>query len=261
MIRPATRRTPCRPRSPSSAASSDARSWRGTEAATPSPSTRPRSTPSSSSAWWRRAVTRSPGVSRGGRLMPSVRPWPSCEDHHWPTWSTTRSPGRPRRGWRRLGLDAHEGLVEAELASGRHAEVVPVLTDLVWSHPLRERFHSQLILALYRCGRQADALRGVPGGPPGPPRRARGRAGAGVAGPRAGRALPRPGAGLAGRAARGAPCRQPADDAELLRRPGRGAEAAAGADRRGPAGGRDRRRRRRQDPTRPRRRGTAGRGG
>ena len=119
------------------------------------------------------AVTRSPGVSRGGRLMPSVRPWPSCEDHRWPAWSTTRSPGRPRRGWS-SGPDAHEGLAEAELASGRHAEVVPVLTDLVWSHPLRERLHSLLILALYRCGRQADALHRVPGGPPRPPRRARG---------------------------------------------------------------------------------------
>ena len=58
-----------------------------------------------------------------------------------------------------LILGAHEGLVDAQLATGAHAEVVAALTGLVRAHPLRERFHAQLILALYRCGRQADALR------------------------------------------------------------------------------------------------------
>jgi DNA-binding SARP family transcriptional activator len=36
--------------------------------------------------------------------------------------------------------------------------VVAELTALVQNHPLHERFHAQLIIALYRCGRQADAL-------------------------------------------------------------------------------------------------------
>ena len=58
-----------------------------------------------------------------------------------------------------LLLEAHEGRAEAELALGRHAELVVPLTELVRQHPLRERFHGQLIRALYRCGRQADALR------------------------------------------------------------------------------------------------------
>jgi DNA-binding SARP family transcriptional activator len=58
-----------------------------------------------------------------------------------------------------LVFDAHEGLMDARLAIGAHAEVVAALTGLVRAHPLRERFHAQLILALYRCGRQADALR------------------------------------------------------------------------------------------------------
>jgi DNA-binding SARP family transcriptional activator len=58
-----------------------------------------------------------------------------------------------------LVLAAHEGLIDAHLATARHAEVVPSLVDLVGAHPLRERFRAQLILALYRCGRQADALR------------------------------------------------------------------------------------------------------
>jgi DNA-binding SARP family transcriptional activator len=58
-----------------------------------------------------------------------------------------------------LVLAAHEGLADAQLNTGRHAEVVASLVDLVGAHPLRERFRAQLILALYRCGRQAEALR------------------------------------------------------------------------------------------------------
>lgn len=48
---------------------------------------------------------------------------------------------------------------ELLLALGRHAELVGALGQLVGRLPLRERFHEQLMLALYRSGRQADALR------------------------------------------------------------------------------------------------------
>jgi DNA-binding SARP family transcriptional activator len=53
---------------------------------------------------------------------------------------------------------ALEARVDAELACGRHAELVGELQALVAEHPLRERVHGQLMLALYRCARQADAL-------------------------------------------------------------------------------------------------------
>ena len=55
-------------------------------------------------------------------------------------------------------LAALEQRIEAELALGRHAELVPELDGLVREQPLRERLRGQLMLALYRCGRQAGAL-------------------------------------------------------------------------------------------------------
>ena len=63
-----------------------------------------------------------------------------------------------RRRLEELRLGALEARVEADLALGRHAELVPELESLVREHWLRERLRGQLMLALYRCGRQADAL-------------------------------------------------------------------------------------------------------
>lgn len=57
-----------------------------------------------------------------------------------------------------LRLALVEERTEAELALGRHAELVGDLDVLVREHPLRERLRGQLMLALYRSGRQADAL-------------------------------------------------------------------------------------------------------
>ena len=57
-----------------------------------------------------------------------------------------------------LRLAALEKRIEADLALGRHAELVAEVEALVAEHPLRERLRAQLMLALYRCGRQADAL-------------------------------------------------------------------------------------------------------
>ena len=57
-----------------------------------------------------------------------------------------------------LRLTAREELLEAELALGRRAELVAELEALIEAEPLRERPRAQLMLALYRSGRAADAL-------------------------------------------------------------------------------------------------------
>jgi YVTN family beta-propeller protein len=55
-------------------------------------------------------------------------------------------------------LAALEDRIDADLALGEHAALVGELDASVHDHPLRERLQAQLMLALYRCGRQADAL-------------------------------------------------------------------------------------------------------
>jgi WD40 repeat protein/DNA-binding SARP family transcriptional activator len=57
-----------------------------------------------------------------------------------------------------LRLAAIEDRSEAELALGRHTELAAELETLTAEHPLRERLHGQLMVALYRAGRQAEAL-------------------------------------------------------------------------------------------------------
>jgi DNA-binding SARP family transcriptional activator/streptogramin lyase len=55
-------------------------------------------------------------------------------------------------------LAALERRIDADLELGRHAELLSELERLVQQHPLREHLRGQLMLALYRCGRQAEAL-------------------------------------------------------------------------------------------------------
>jgi DNA-binding SARP family transcriptional activator len=57
-----------------------------------------------------------------------------------------------------LHVQALEWRIEADLHEGRHEQLIPELRDLTARHPLREHIHGQLMLALYRCGRQAEAL-------------------------------------------------------------------------------------------------------
>jgi DNA-binding SARP family transcriptional activator/Tfp pilus assembly protein PilF len=57
-----------------------------------------------------------------------------------------------------LHLQALEWRNDARLSLGQHSELLIELQALAAENPLRERFHAQLMLSLYRCGRQADAL-------------------------------------------------------------------------------------------------------
>jgi hypothetical protein len=64
-------------------------------------------------------------------------------------------------------LTSIEDRVDVMLALGGHHQAVAQLAGLIREHPLRERFRGQFRMALYRCGRQADASRGnLPSGNP-----------------------------------------------------------------------------------------------
>jgi DNA-binding SARP family transcriptional activator len=95
------------------------------------------------------------GPDREGRLREALALWrgPALADFEY----TEFAQGEIAR-LEELRLGALEERIDADLARGRHAEVVGELEGLVRAHPLRERLRAQLMLALYRSGRQAEAL-------------------------------------------------------------------------------------------------------
>ena len=90
-----------------------------------------------------------------------------------------------------LRLSVLQDRIDADLALGREGDLVGELERLVSEHPLSERLRGQLMLALYRAGRQAEALGGLPRGAGDAGRDARDRAGRRAAAARA--PDPRPG--------------------------------------------------------------------
>jgi DNA-binding SARP family transcriptional activator len=69
-----------------------------------------------------------------------------------------RFAGTDARRWEELRQATREDLIDAELATGRHAGAVADLETLVREQPFRERRWAQLMVALYRSARQAEAL-------------------------------------------------------------------------------------------------------
>ena len=92
-----------------------------------------------------------------------------------------------------LHLRCLEDRIERDLAAGRHDELVGELEGLVSEHPLREQLRCQSMLALYRAGRQAEALSSYQRAQNGAGRRTRDRAQPGA--PRTRESDPRTGSG------------------------------------------------------------------
>ena len=103
----------------------------------------------------RAALTRNAPDQAAARLRAALKLWrgPALAD-------LADGPGPRIEAFRleELKLSATEDRIESDLALGRHADVVGELEALVAAHPLRERLQGQLMIALYRCGRQAEAL-------------------------------------------------------------------------------------------------------
>ena len=89
------------------------------------------------------------------RLREALNLWrgPALADFAYEAFAQT-----PVARLEELRLAALELRIDADLALGRQRELAGELEALTRTHPLRERFHGQLMLALYRAGRQAEAL-------------------------------------------------------------------------------------------------------
>jgi DNA-binding SARP family transcriptional activator len=90
-----------------------------------------------------------------GRLAEALALWRGPALHDVPASPSVVAEAERLEQRRLTALEARLG---AELALGRHAETVDELRRLVAEHPLREQLRCRLMLAMYRCGRRAEAL-------------------------------------------------------------------------------------------------------
>jgi len=94
-------------------------------------------------------------ATRAGVLADALALWrgPALADFTYEPFAQ-----RTIRALEESRIQAGEDLLEAELELGRAGEIVPRVRDLIEAHPFRERLHGLLMTALYRSGRQAEAL-------------------------------------------------------------------------------------------------------
>ena len=102
-----------------------------------------------------RSARAGPAPSARDDLDAALALWrgPALADHRFEDFAQ-----REIRRLEELRIEAIEERIAAELAVGRDTDLVGELRALVDEHPLRERLRGQLMVALYRCGRQAEAL-------------------------------------------------------------------------------------------------------
>jgi DNA-binding SARP family transcriptional activator len=98
---------------------------------------------------------RLPADQRRARLDAALGLWrgPALADFAFDDFAQAET-----RRLEELRLVVHGERIDADLELGRHGDVIGQLEALVRDHPLRETFRRQLMLALYRAGRQAEAL-------------------------------------------------------------------------------------------------------
>lgn len=101
------------------------------------------------------AASRAAGVARVEQMREALALWrgPALSDVDGLPWLEEQAARLER-----LRLEGNQALLQARLALGEHAAVLPELEVLTREQPFDEGLHAQLVLALYRCGRQADAL-------------------------------------------------------------------------------------------------------
>jgi DNA-binding SARP family transcriptional activator/ABC-type branched-subunit amino acid transport system substrate-binding protein/streptogramin lyase len=103
----------------------------------------------------RRALARGDAGESAERLRTALALWrgPALAEFRYQEFAQTEIARLEE-----LRIAAREERIAADLELGRHQELVAELEELVAEHPLRERLRGQLMLALYRAGRQAEAL-------------------------------------------------------------------------------------------------------
>jgi WD40 repeat protein/DNA-binding SARP family transcriptional activator len=101
-----------------------------------------------------RLASGSPAEARD-EIAAALALWRGMPYADWPEAAFAEA---ERRKLAEVRVTAVEGRLDADLTLGRHAEVIPELERLVVDEPLHEGWWSRLMLALYRAGRQGDAL-------------------------------------------------------------------------------------------------------